>query len=147
MGAGTRTAGPAWEELGTWAVGWGCLWRWEEVFAEDCKENWVEGRKEERLGCQKVMPSGARGTDPLLGRDIIWAFAKGLGRWEGGRWAQESGGKSPGQKGEGSCPPSRTQEPGWGPTPSEALWDPGSAARPFAAGGQPSPELGAGSAG
>lgn len=73
------------------------------------RTGWKEGRK--RLqDAKKVMPSGARGTDPLLGRDIIWAFAKGAGG--GGKVAGGPGrvaAEPRGRKGRGSCPPS---EPG-----------------------------------
>ena len=86
-----------------------------------------EGRK--RLqDAKKVMPSGARGTDPLLGRDIIWAFAKGAGgggKVVGGPGVG-GGGRAQRHRGQGVLSPFRTREPGgWGPTP-EALWDPGS---------------------
>lgn len=73
------------------------------------RTGWNEGRK--RLqDAKKVMPSGARGADPLLGRDIIWAFAKGAGGSGEVAGGPGRGAAEPrGREGRASCPPS---EPG-----------------------------------
>lgn len=110
------------------------------------RTGWNEGRK--RLqDAKKVMPSGARGADPLLGCDIIWAFAKGAGG--SGEVAGGPGRAAAEPRGRGGGGLVPLQNPGArrAGADSEALWGSGSQrARPFAAGGQPSPGLGAGSA-